>query len=228
MLRAPASVLWLIAVLVAAHLARISLGSFRADMLIDQYAFVPARYLVAAHLFDPSTLWHHLAPFVTYIFLHAGFVHLGLNCLWLLVLGPVVARRFGIFLFVAFFLICGIAGAAAVLALDWGSMVAVIGASGAISGLMGAAIRMMPVNGPFGPMQPTRLAPLFSRQVLMFTATWIAINLVMGLTSFGASLAGGGAIAWQAHVGGYLVGLVLAGLFDRFHPASKVEIFNHG
>ena len=102
----------------------------------------------------------------------------------------------------------------------------VIGASGAISGLMGAAIRILPVQRPWNLKGP--LLPLLSRPVLIFTAAWIAINLLMGLTSFGANLTGGGvqAIAWQAHVGGYLAGLFLAGLFDRLRPHNPVEIFN--
>lgn len=229
MLRAPAAVLLLIAALVVAHLARLWLAPEQSDAVIAQYAFIPARYSAAflnAHGYDPGSLWDRAFPFVSYIFLHAGFVHLGMNCLWLLALGAAVARRFGSLLFLLFFFICGIAGAAAVLALDWGSLMEVIGASGAISGLMGAAIRILPVQRPWNLEGP--LLPLLSRPVLIFTAAWIAINLLMELTSFGANLTGGGvqAIAWQAHVGGYLAGLFLAGLFDRLRPHNPVEIFN--
>jgi len=208
MLRAPAVILWLIAALVAAHLVRIALDP--SDAVIAEYAFIPARY---AHGFASVSL---IIPFVSYMFLHANFAHLAINCVWLLALGPVVARRFGVLLFLAFFLICGIAGALALLALDWQSQAAAIGASGAISGLMGAAIRLMPIAGSPPPARP---APLLSRPVLVFTATWVVLNLVLGLSSLGADLTGGGAIAWQAHIGGYFTGLFLVPVFDRWRSA---------
>jgi membrane associated rhomboid family serine protease len=230
MLRAPAIVLLLIAALVAAHLARLWLAP-ESDAVIAQYAFIPARYSAAflnAHGYNPGSLWDRAFPFVSYIFLHAGFVHLGMNCLWLLALGAAVARRFGSLLFLLFFFICGIAGAASVLVLDWGSLMEVIGASGAISGLMGAAIRTLPVQRGWNFSGEEPLLPLLSRPVLIFTAAWIVINLLAGLTSFGANLTGGGVqpIAWQAHVGGYLAGLLLAGPFDRLRPHDPVEVFS--
>jgi membrane associated rhomboid family serine protease len=224
MLYAPAGVLWLIAALVAAHLGRLALGPAQAEALMVHYAFIPARYSMAFahHGLDGAQLWAWAVPFVSYIFIHANFMHLGVNCLWLLALGPVVARRFTLLWFLLFFLLTGILAAGTVLLLAWGAAMAVIGASGAISGLMGAAIRMLPTAGPFGLSPATRLAPLFSRSVLFFTLIWVLINLVMGLTSFGTHLTGGGAIAWQAHIGGYLAGLLLAKPFDRL----SVEFYN--
>jgi membrane associated rhomboid family serine protease len=225
MLHAPAGILWLIAALIAAHLGRLALGPVQAETLMVHYAFIPARYGMAFlhHGLDAAQVWAWAIPFVSYIFIHANFVHLGINCLWLLALGPVVARRFTLLWFLLFFFICGILAAGTVLVLAWGAAMAVIGASGAISGLMGAAIRMLPTPGPFGLSPAAKLAPLFSRPVLFFTLIWVVINLVMGLTSFGTSLTGGGAIAWQAHIGGYLAGLLLAKPFDRL----SVEFFNH-
>ena len=66
------------------------------------------------------------------------------------------------------------------------------------------------------------LAPIFSRQIVIFTAIWLAINLVAGLTGFGLGPGELGQIAWQAHVGGYLAGLLLAGPFDRMRPRAAV------
>ena len=144
-------------------------------------------------------------PFVSYMALHNDFTHLAINCLWLLAFGPIVARRFGGFLFLLFFLICGVAGAAAHLAFNWGSLVPVIGASGAISGLMAAGLRLLPTQAPWANAGEEKLAPIFSRQILLFTLVWMGINLVAGLTGLGV---GGeaGLIAWQAHLGGYLAG----------------------
>jgi membrane associated rhomboid family serine protease len=214
-LHAPASLLWLIAAIVAAHVARILAPAQISDAILMQYSFVPARYEHAGAVLALAV------PFVSHMFLHADFVHLGVNCVWLLAFGAVVARRFGPTLFLTFFATCGIIGAATYLAFNWGSPEGVIGASGAISGLMGAAIRMMPWPGA---ARTLPLAPILSRPVLVFSLFWLVANFVFGFTGFGAS----GEIhqiAWQAHLGGYIAGLLLAEIFDglrRPHVADTI------
>jgi membrane associated rhomboid family serine protease len=128
-----------------------------------------------------------------------------------------VARRLGPVLFLTFFMTCGVAGGMAYLAFNWGSVLPVIGASGAISGLMAAALRMLPGQAPWAEPGSAPLAPIFSRQIVIFTAVWAAINLLAGVTGLGF---GGesGLIAWQAHLGGYLGGLLLCGVFDGLRP----------
>ena len=145
--------------------------------------------------------------------LHADLTHLAINSLWLLAFGPVVARRFGGALFLVFFVLCGVAGAATYLAFNWGSPDPVVGASGAISGLMAAAIRLLPTVNP----QPGKLLPILSRPTLLFALTWMGMNVIAGVTGMGV---GGqtALIAWQAHMGGFIAGMLLAGLFDRFTP----------
>lgn len=106
-LHAPASVLWLIGALVLAHVARVAAPAALSDDLLTQYAFIPARYGAS---FGTSGLFGLMAPFVSYMFLHADFVHLGVNCVWLLAFGPIVARRYGTMLFLLFFAVCGVAG----------------------------------------------------------------------------------------------------------------------
>jgi membrane associated rhomboid family serine protease len=206
-LHAPASVLWLIAALVLAHVARILMPAALSDEILMQYAFVPERYtdgLAAGGAFSLA------APFVSYMFLHANFVHLTVNCIWLLAFGPIVARRYGTGLFLLFFVICGVVGAVTYLAFNWGSPLGVIGASGAISGLMAAGIRMYPWPGL---PQDRSMAPILSSPVLLFSGFWFGANLLAGLTGFGA-VGELQQIAWQAHLGGYLTGLFLAGGFD--------------
>jgi membrane associated rhomboid family serine protease len=153
------------------------------------------------------------------MFLHADATHLTINCLWLLAFGTVVARRFRPALFLLFFLICGIASAAMYLALAWNSPGGAIGASGAISGLMAAGIRLLRVAALGGPDTRPGLLPILSSQVLMFSLLWVGVNLLFGLT--GISMAGeANPIAWQAHLGGYFVGLLLAGPFDNWAHKS--------
>jgi membrane associated rhomboid family serine protease len=134
-----------------------------------------------------------------------------LNCVWLVPFGAIVARRFGGLLFFLFFLVCGIAGAATYLAFNWGSSDPVVGASGAISGLMAAGFRIL--RYPFVPESTDGpLEPLFSSRIILASAIWVAINVVAGVTGLGAG-PGPQVIAWQAHLGGYAAGLLLAGPF---------------
>jgi membrane associated rhomboid family serine protease len=217
--RVPGVVVGLIAILAAAHGARMLAPPKLGEQLIQQYAFIPARYdaLLSQHAIG-DWLAGALA-FVSYMGIHNDFTHLAMNCLWLLAFGPIVARRFGNTLFLGFFLVCGIAGALTLLAFNWGSPMPVIGASAAISGLMAAGLRLLPSQAPWARPGEEKLAPIFSRQIMIFTLIWVAINLLVGLTGMGL---GGesGMIAWQAHLGGYFVGLLLAGPFDRLRPRT--------
>jgi len=220
--RAPAVVLWLIGALVALHLARLSRPEDQADSLVYQFGLYPLRYsraFLESHMANPGTLWARAVPFVSYMTLHGGWTHLIINCLWLLAFGPIVARRFGNLLFLLFFLICGVAAALCYLALNWGSPVPVVGASGAIAGLMAAGVRMLPGQAPWAAQSEAPLAPLLSRQILVFTLLWTAINLLTAFTGLGM---GGesGLIAWQAHLGGYAAGLLLSSPFDRLRPRN--------
>jgi membrane associated rhomboid family serine protease len=224
MFRAPAVVVSLIAILIAAHGARVLMPPSLSVELINQFAFIPARYshaFLATHNVDPGGWLARGVPFVSYMALHNDFTHLAINSLWLLAFGPIVARRWGGFLFLLFFLTCGVAGALTHLAFNWGSLMPVIGASGAISGLMAAGLRLLPSQAPWARAGEEKLAPIFSRQILVFTLVWMGINLMAGLTGLGV---GGevGLIAWQAHLGGYLAGLFLAEPFDRLRPRAGI------
>lgn len=213
--RVPAVVVWLIAGFAAVQVARSLAAPAQDAAWIYDYAFIPARYshaFLAAHGVGPESWWARAVPFVSYMAIHNDLMHLAINSLWLLAFGPVVARRFGTGLFLLFFCVCGAAGAATHLALNWGSPMPVIGASGAISGLMAAGLRLLPTLRP----QPGEVAlmPVLSRQFLLFGMVWVGMNLIAGLTGIGV---GGesGLIAWQAHLGGFAAGVLLTGLFDR-------------
>jgi membrane associated rhomboid family serine protease len=222
--RAPAVVMLLIAVLVAAHVARTLVTPEQSLTWINQFAFIPARYspaFLSQHGLASGLLQSAL-PFLSYMALHNDFTHLAINCLWLFAFGPIVARRFGAFLFLLFFIVCGVLAAATHLLFNWGSLEPVIGASGAISGLMAAGIRLLPTERPpwaaeGGAPADAAMLPLWSRQIILFSLVWAALNIVAGLTGLGVP-GDAGLIAWQAHLGGYLAGLLLSGLFDRLRP----------
>src|SRR5277367_793405 len=235
-LRVPASVVGLIAVLVVAHVARMMVSTLQSGYIVANYAFNPARYshaFLAAHNVAPQTFWERAIPFVSYIFLHGSYTHLAVNCIWLLPFGSIVARRLGSVTFILFFLVCGVAGAAAHLVTNWGANEATIGASGAIAGLMAMAFRIVAlveaqdlpsyaaaVRGDL--QRHTPLAPILSSRILVWSVIWLAINLLVGVTGVGAGPGSGPQlIAWQAHMGGYIAGLLLAGPFDWL--ASRIS-----
>jgi membrane associated rhomboid family serine protease len=155
---------------------------------------------------------------LTHMFLHAGWLHIGMNSAALIALGPAIAQRLGRdalggLLFIGFFLICGLAGGMSFLLLAPPEVPAV-GASGAIFGLWGAVARLAAPG-------EAKLAPLFSRGVGQQVVSAILSNLlVIGLgAAYGlASNQGIIGIAWQAHLGGFVAGILLIQFLPvRFH-----------
>ncbi|HEX5281511.1 MAG TPA: rhomboid family intramembrane serine protease [Micropepsaceae bacterium] len=212
LLNAPPVVLWLIAGLVACHVIRIWLPGELPDAILARFAFIPARYAEwMTHATIPGGWPELVAPLITYMLLHADYAHIGINSIWLLVFGPAVARWLGAGRFLLFFVFCGIVAALVHLAVYWGSPVAVIGASGAISGLMAAGMRIL-----YGQVyeRPDGLAPILSRPIVMFSLVWTGVNIVSGVFRIGVT-GDVSLVAWVAHLGGYFAGLLTLGLFLR-------------
>lgn len=222
----PSSVVATIGVLVLVHAVR-SYGFSSQDdrQFLLYFAFFPARYdssslaQIAWPGGWPADVW----TFVTYALIHGDWTHLGLNAVWLLAFGSAVARRFGAARSFAFFMITAAAGAGAHLATHAGDYWPMAGASAAISGYMAAAMRFVfQSGGPLGwrggeasylhPAAPLSTV-LRQPQVMVFLGVWFGLNLLVGVSSF--SLADEGqSIAWQAHIGGFVAGLLLFPLFD--------------
>jgi membrane associated rhomboid family serine protease len=225
--RAPPVVMWLLALLVALHVARVIQPPLRSTFLLYAYGLVPARYGHAFLASHAATFWEQALPFVSHMGLHADFAHLALNCILLLAFGPVIARRFGAPLFLLFFLLCGLVGAGVSLAVNWGSSEPGIGASSAASGLMAAAVRMLPAQLPWAVPGEAPLAPLWSRPVLIYSLIWAVVIFISGLFSAGAEGMHGHFI-WQAHMGAFLAGLLLASLFDWLRPRPLARSLGEG
>ena len=165
------------------------------------------------------------ASFVTYAFLHAGWTHVLINSAWLLAFGSLVARRIGVFRFLILFVGSAIGGALLHLITHSEDVMPVIGASGAVSGIMAAAVRFafQPGESLSGfSLQATGgyrapALPLFrvfrDRRTLRFILLWLGINIATGLAGVPLGLTEG-VIAWEAHIGGFLVGLILFSWID--------------
>ncbi len=228
----PAVVLAVLALLGLVHaLLVLVLPPDLSDELVITFAFIPARY--SPGVLPPEVPGGSGAAawsFVTYALIHANLSHLGFNALWFLAFGPPVARRFGPLRFLIFLAVAAAAGAVAYLATHFGEMAPMIGASAAISGTMAAAMRFVfQRGGPVGllrsredaayrvPAAPLR-ALLRDPRLVAFLLVWFGLNALFGLPFL--SVAGDGAnVAWEAHIGGFLTGLLAFSLFDPV-PAS--------
>ena len=158
---------------------------------------------------------------VTYALLHADWTHLGLNVMWLLAFGVPVARRLGSGRFLVFCALGSVAGAAAHWLTDPVSLQPLIGASAAVSACMGAATRFAFQTDPARRFQPPALAPRLSltgvladRRALGFVLVWAVATIVTGVLAVPLGLSAF-PIAWQAHFGGFVFGLLALPMFDR-------------
>lgn len=226
----PAALVATLVVLCLVHVVRTYVLTAEQDFdLVVLFAFIPARYepsIFNGGLF-PGGVGAQVWTFFTYALLHADITHLGMNSLWLLPFGSALARRFGAVRFIIFLLVTAAAGAAAHLVTHLSDRTVVIGASAAVSGTMAAAIRFaFQPGGPLGgggwqsdrhvPAAPLSTA-LRDPRVLAFVGVWFAANLLFGIGA--VSLTGGDeSVAWQAHIGGFVAGLVL---FAAFDPVGK-------
>lgn len=165
------------------------------------YALVPADLFAGGR-------WETLT---TALFLHGGWIHTLMNAAGAIAFGAPVSRLFGTNLrgAVVFFLFFLVTGALSGLGYAWlhpDSAAPVVGASGAVSGLMGAASRMID--------RPGQLGAIWTRSPVGMGVAWIVVNLVVGFTTL-APGTGGAQVAWEAHIAGFFAGLALVGFFPR-------------
>ena len=169
------------------------------EAFIGKWAFVPSRFL-ANPAADFLTLF-------TSMFMHAGWLHLGGNMLYLWIFGDNVEDRFGHLKFIIFYLLCGLAATFAQLAFSLGSHVPNLGASGAIAGVLGAYILLFP-QGSVRVLQGQRVIPV---PALVVIGLWFVLQLFSGIGTLANAAQGG--VAYMAHIGGFVAGLVLTFLF---------------
>jgi membrane associated rhomboid family serine protease len=218
----PGGVLAILAILIAVHVALSLMTPEQFQWWVLALAFIPARYAGFTGEIpggDPAAV----TSFVTYMAVHADVVHLGLNSVWLLAFGSVLCARLGNLRFFAFSIAGGIAGALLFLVFNPGLAAPVIGASGAISAMMGGVMRFLFTaidrgegyllrNNPRAIPAMSLKETLSDRRVVLMSVVFIGLNLLamIGFGKFGET----GAIAWQAHVGGYIFGLCAFSAFD--------------
>lgn len=201
----------------SAILALIYLALWIAPSSLDEafslrFGLSPER-LAAGGAGPGGWLWA-IAPLFSHIFVHATAPHLLFNLLWLVVFGTPVARRFHSPLrFYAYFALCGAAGGILFSLFHLHDETLLVGASGGITGLLGGMARFAFHRPHSRPASAKDVLPLNDRSVL----TWAAVVIIMNasIAIFGPGVGAGDAdIAWQAHVGGFIFGLIAFPLFD--------------
>jgi membrane associated rhomboid family serine protease len=221
-----------VALLAVIHVGRLLLPFDTDDLVIEMFGFIPKRY--DSTLLDvtfPGGAGAKVWSFVSYSLLHANLTHIGFNVLWLLPFGSALARRFGGLRFFLFMAVTAAAGALAHLVTHEHAVAPMIGASASVSGTMAAAIRFAFVQGSFlslrrGDADAAARVPALSLmdalrngRVLGFLAVWFGVNIIFGIGSIAIG-ADGASVAWQAHIGGFLAGLMLFSLFDPVPRAT--------
>lgn len=180
------------------------------DVFIEKWAFVPSRFL-ANPIGDSVTI-------LTSMFMHGGWAHLVGNMLYLWIFGDNVEDRFGHIKFLVFYLVCGVAATFAQLAFSTTSNIPNLGASGAIAGVLAAYILMFP-QGKVKVLMGRGVIPV---PALVVIGLWFVLQLFSGIGSISGSAQEGG-VAYMAHVGGFIAGLVLTLLLKRGQAASGLR-----
>jgi membrane associated rhomboid family serine protease len=230
LLNLPPAVAGFLVLIVGIHLLRVFVLSDDTNLwVLLTFAFIPARISGTLDLPFWGGALGELWTFVTYGLLHANFTHLIVNSVWLAAFGSPLAWRLGVGRFALFSAGAAAAGALAHLALHSGDTAPLVGASAAISGHMAAicrfgfgtlgSFRAVSVEDWRKPARPL-VEALRDRRVLGFLLAWFAVNLIFGLTNAGGSVQSG-AIAWEAHIGGFLFGLLAFRFFDPYRNPAR-------
>jgi membrane associated rhomboid family serine protease len=231
LLTLPAALTAYIALIAVIHL-RVLLPPELDNWTIDVFGFIPKRYdSTLLNITFPGGNGAKVWTFVTYSLLHANLSHIFFNVLWLLPFGSALARRFGAVRFYVFMAVTAAAGALAHLLTHEHAIAPMIGASASVSGTMAAAIRFAFVQGSFlsfsrGDAEAAAKVPALSLshalrngRVLGFLAVWFGVNILFGVGSIAIG-SDGASVAWQAHIGGFVAGLMLFSWFDPVPRAA--------
>jgi hypothetical protein len=191
----------------AVFLYELSLGP-RLQSFTMEMGLVPARYFGLA-AYGPEAWFERFSPLITHMFLHGGWAHVIFNMLFLWVFGDNIEDRLGRIRFAAFYLVCGLAAAYLQLYLSAGSLMPMIGASGAIAGVMGGYMVLFPRARVIAIVPIFFFIQLVQLPAVIFLGFWFVVQFLSGTvtTLEGARQTGG--VAFWAHTGGFAAGVAL-------------------
>ncbi len=206
---------------IAVFLYEISLGDAAFSQFITEWSVVPARLLAAP--LSPR----ELATVFTSMFMHAGWLHIGGNMLYLWIFGNNVEDRFGRLGFIAFYLASGIVATAAQIALGGALDIPSLGASGAIAGVLAAYAVLYPRAAVVTIIPIFFFIEVARIPAIVVIGFWFVLQLGNGIASLAPGVAQTGGVAWFAHLGGFAAGLVMA-LALRVWESSRVRYRDAG
>lgn len=190
------------------------------DRFIFHYGLVPARYTVD-RLAEHFTISQQLFAWISFMFLHGSFLHILANMWSLYIFGDNVEDRLGPARYLAFYLACGIASGVSHFLLNAHSTIPTIGASGAIAGVMGAYFLLHPTSRILT-LIPILFIPLFVQiPAFIFLGLWFLLQFINAAAAAAAGAAGG--VAWWAHIGGFLFGMLFLKLFEALPHAGVTD-----
>jgi membrane associated rhomboid family serine protease len=193
-------------------LYELALGRY-LEPFLTQYGVIPA--LVFSWPETNLPVSAVIVPFFTSMFLHGGWLHLIGNMWYLWIFGDNVEDRLGHFTYLIFYLLCGLGAGIVHTILNYNVVVPSIGASGAIAGVLGAYLVSYP-----GARILTLIPIFIFMQIIEIPAVivlgfWFIMQFLSGTASLAAATANAGGVAWWAHVGGFVIGMILVGMFPR-------------
>ena len=191
----------------------LSLGP-RLDSLVFQFGVVPIKIIYSSEI-PGSTIINTYFPFLSYMFLHGGFIHLIGNMWYLWIFGDNIEDRLGRIRFIIFYLICGIGSAIVHVYFNSQSGVPCVGASGAIAGVLGAYMVTFPRARILVILPLFIVWPMLELPAIFVLGFWFLIQFFSGAASISST--GGGGVAWWAHIGGFVLGIILIKIFPKSH-----------
>jgi membrane associated rhomboid family serine protease len=199
----------LIVVNVLAWLLELSQPSPAAlQSFIEAWGVVPREYSAGQDI-APQIPYPYWSTLLTSMFLHGGWGHLGGNMLFLWIFGDNIEHRIGHLRFIVFYLVCGFAAGLAHIFFNAGSMIPTVGASGAISGVLGGYLVLFPRNRVY----VMTWGGVAAVPAILMLGLWILLQFVNGFGSVAETPETGG-VAYLAHIGGFVAGMILAPLFS--------------
>jgi membrane associated rhomboid family serine protease len=203
----------LIAVNVLAFFYELSLGR-ELQLFITQYGAVPLRFVMAGRL-EESSIVDRFLPLFTSMFLHGGWVHLLGNMLYLWIFGDNVEDRLGHARFLLFYLLCGLAAALAQIYLNPASGIPMVGASGAIAGVLGGYLLLFPYSRVLALVPVFVFLQFVEIPAFIFLVFWFVMQFLNGAAAIAPTQETAGGVAWWAHIGGFVSGIALALVLAR-------------
>jgi membrane associated rhomboid family serine protease len=207
----------LIAINVVVFLWELTLSDQTLQQTFMELAVVPAK--ISQHPFALASM----LDIVRSMFLHGGWLHIGGNMLYLYLFGDNVEDRFGGLLYLALYFISGFAAAYAQVFMDSTSTVALVGASGAIAGVLGSYLILFPGVRVRGIVPLGRFSTITEWPAWIVLGLWFVLQIVDGVATLGATTADSSGVAFFAHVGGFVAGIVITWLFMLVFPQPGAD-----